>query len=289
MRMATSAAVLASLNEDLALEHGAIIQYAVQGIQLRDSPITAPVRGIAREEMWHFEWIAEAIRDRGGQPSLERAEVFLSTMMGGSMVKDVDTEHLAIEHYNKTLALIGDSDPDLSALLQRIVSDERSHAAEFQQLADVVRAHGEAAFAARPLTEPADIPVIGQTIGMEYTTVLQYLWNQYGCGDCERGDMYFELAVEEMRHLAWAGNYLPGLASPVPPEVPADRVRAIASVEEADRAAAFLEEHAEPFYAEMTAKAKSPALSRDLARARVQHAYHRYRLGAPASYEIFRR
>jgi bacterioferritin len=277
--MATSEEILASLDRDLALEHGAIVQYAVQGMQLRDSALSDPVRRMAREEMWHFEWLAEAIRDRGGTLSLERADVFLSVSMGESMAKDVDTEDLALEHYAHTLELVADSDPDLTALIDRIVSDERSHRDAFAALAHQVQADGEEAYAAHALTGPADIPVIGSTLGLEYAAILQYLWNKYGSGDCEQGETHFELAIDEMRHAGWVGAYLPGVVSPVAPPVPVERVRAVSSAEEASDAALLVEQQAAAHYAETTPQAQAAGLARDLARAASQHAYHRFLLG----------
>jgi bacterioferritin len=278
--MNTSPEVVASLNADLAFEHGAILQYVIHGVQLRDVGITDPVRKTAREEMWHFEWLVEAIRDRGGVPTLERADIFLSNSMADSMREDVATEDLALEHYAATLKLVGDSDPDLTRLIERIVADERHHRATFEQLSEHVSALGEATFAAHPLMGPEDMSVVGPTIGMEYATLLQYLFNKYGSGDCEQGEQYFEFAIDEMRHLSWAATYVPGVATtPVPPDVPVDRVRLVGSAAEARDAAHALEGVAAEFYAAKIPEAKSEPLAQDLTRAAGQHEYHRYRLG----------
>jgi bacterioferritin len=277
--MVTSPEVLASLNEDLALEHAAIVQYVVHGLQLRDSAITDPVRKMAREEMWHFEWLAEAIRDRSGEPQLGRADIFLSASMGDSMGEDVRTEDKALAHYQRTLGLVGESDPELTRLIERIVVDERHHRVAFERLASTVQANGEPAYAAHAMTGPEDLGVLGAMVGVEYGNVLQYLFNKYGCGDCTEGEQHFELAVDEMRHMSWAGNYVPGLvATPKPPDVPVDRVRWVRSTDEAREAARSLEEVASGFYSAKVGEAKSPTLAEDLARAAGQHEYHRYLL-----------
>jgi bacterioferritin len=277
--MSASSEVLSSLNEDMALEHGAIMQYVIHGVYLRDVGITDQVRKIAREEMWHFEWIAEAVRDRGGEGVLDRADMFLSTSMADSLQADVGTEDLALSHYGHTLGLVGDSDPELSRLLERIIIDERYHRLTFERLAQAVQAGGERAYAAHPITGPEDLAVIGPTIQTEYANVLQYLWNKYGCGDCEQAEAYFELAVDEMRHLSQVASYVPGLGGPQPADVPSDRVRAVHSTAEAHEAASLLEGLAASFYSEKSAAAKGRALSQDLVRAAVHHDYHRYRLG----------
>jgi len=280
--MATSPEILDSLREDLALEHGAILQYLIHGTFLRDSALTDPVRKIAREEMWHFEWLAEAIRDRGGEPALDRAEMFLSLSTRESMAEDVHTEDGAIAHYARTLEVIGDSDRALTRLIERIAEDERHHRATFERLADVVRVGGDDAYAAHPLMGPEDLAVVGPTIGLEYGSVLQNLFNKYGCGDCDAEEQYFEFAVDDMRHLGWAANFVPGFGPPQPPPVPTDTVRFVHSAEEAVEAAKRVESVSAAFYAEKTGQAKSPALADDLGRAASQHGYHRYVLGQDA-------
>ncbi len=273
--MTISAEALDSLREDQALEHGAIIQYVIHGALLRDVGITDPVRKMAREEMWHFEWLAEAIRDRGGEPTLDRARVLLPTSMADSMLVDVGTEDLALSHYAQTLELLGDSDPELSRLIERIVEDEHHHRATFQRLETEVRAGGEPAYAAHAIAGPEDLAVVGPTLGVEYASVLQYLWNKYGCGDCDQGEQYFEFAVDEMRHLVWAATYVPGLGTPAPPEVPFDSVRVVHSTAEAREAAERLEGVAAGFYSAKIGEAKSEDLAGDLRRALGQHDFHR--------------
>ena len=276
--MADSAAIIASLQTDMALEHAAIIQYVIHGVLLRDVGITDPVRKTAREEMWHFEWLSEAIRDRGGEPVLARDEVFLPVSLADSMREDVSAEDRALSHYAATLDLIGDSDPDLTRLIERIVADEHHHRKTFEQLAQHISDSGEQAVSAHPIMGPEDLAVVGPTIGTEYATILQYLWNKYGCGDCDKGERYFEFAVDEMRHLSWVATYVPGLGDPVPPPVPTNRVRAVQSTAEARAAAEQLEAGAAEFYSAKVGDAKSEALRDDLERALGQHDYHRAEL-----------
>lgn len=273
--MAVSSKIIESLMGDLALEHAAIVQYIINGAQLRDVSATDPVRKIAREEMWHFEWLTEAIRERGGVQPLDRGRVFVSTSMERSMQEDVAAEDRALSHYAHTLDVVGDSDVELTGLIERIVDDEHHHRAIFERLVSEVQAGGEPAYAAHPITGPEDLSVVGPTIGTEYTSVLQYLWNKYGCGDCEQSEQYFELAVDEMRHLTWVASYVPGLGDPMPPDVPSESVRAVGSTAEAREAAELLEGEAAGFYAAKIGEAASPALRDDLRRALGQHKFHR--------------
>lgn len=277
--MVTSADVLASLNEDLALEHGAIFQYVIHAVQLRDTNIADAVKRMSREEMWHLEWLVEAITDRGGEPELARADVFTSIAIGESLRRDVDTEEMALSHYRRTLEVVGDSDPDLTALIERIMDDERHHKAHFASLAEQVEQAGEEAWAAAPRIQPSDLAVIGPTMASEYAGILTYLWGKYGSGDCEQGEQFFDMAIDEMRHAGWVAGYTAGLGiAPQPPAVPVDAVAFVHSPSEARSAAERHEGAAGSFYAAKVPEASSPDLRSDMERAAVQHAYHRRQL-----------
>ncbi len=276
--MSDSAEIIASLKVDLALEHAAIIQYVIHGVLLRDVGLTDPVRKTAREEMWHFEWLSEAIRDRGGEPVLDRDEVFLPLSLAESMREDVAAEQRAISHYTKTLEVIGDSDRTLTRLIERIVADERHHHKTFEHLASQITEAGEGAVSAHPIMGPEDMAVVGPTIGTEYGTILQYLFNKYGCGDCDKGERYFEFAVDEMRHLSWVATFVPGLGDPVPPPVPFDSVRFPHSSGEAHDAADQIEMRAAEFYSAKVGEAKNEALRDELERALGHHEFHRAEL-----------
>ena len=275
----TSPELIASLNDDLAMEHGAILQYVVHGVQLRDSALGDLVRRTSREEMWHLEWLVEAIKARGGEPTLERADIVTSASITESIEVDTATEERALAHYGATLELVGDTDPELTALIGRIVDDERHHRHAFADLAEAIAADGDAAHTATPAIDPAEFAVIGPVIGTEYGNVLQYLWNKYGVGDCEAGEKYFELAVDEMRHVLWAAAYTSGFGKPQAPPMPPEWVRLPSDSAAALRAADEVEERTEGLYEGMVAAAQDPRLKADLERAQGQHAYHRHVLG----------
>jgi bacterioferritin len=274
--MATNEEIVGALNVDLSMEHGAIFQYMVHAAQLRDSVLAAKVMDMAREEMWHFDWLVEAIRDRGGEPTLERADVFLSSGLAESVRTDVATEQGALDHYERTLALIGDDDLKLSRLIERIMDDERHHMASFARMAEDIGREGEDAFAAAPRIRPEEMGVVGPVLAIEYEGILQYLWAKYGCGHGEESEGFFELAIDEMRHGYWAGGYLGGMGEPRAPAVPVESVAPVSSLDEAREAALVHERKAQGLYATAPESAVNPDLKSDLDRARFQHGYHRF-------------
>lgn len=275
---ADTARIVESLDADLALEHGAIFQYIVHSGQLRGTPLGEAVMEMAREEMWHLEWLAEAITERGGEPGLGRSEVFTSESVRESMTADVGAEDAALEHYARTLAVIGDADPALCRLIERIIDDERHHRAHFAELGDEVSRDGEAAYALRPVVSAPEIPLAAQALALEYEGLLRYMWSKFGCTEPEEAETFFELAVDEMRHGAWASNHLVGLGKPQTVPVPADRVELPRRPSEARERAAEYEAQAAATYARLSPSATDPSLKGDFARATFQHGYHRYLL-----------
>jgi bacterioferritin len=274
----TSQAVLDSLNVDLSKEHGAIIQYLIHGAQVRDSVLRCSIFEAAREEMWHMEWLTEAIRDRGGASTLDRQEsIFASEGIVRNLQADVDAESDALAHYEKTLATIRDTDEELTTLINRIMDDERAHRTSFTMMADRVGADGEPAFLAKPAISPTDAGNSAPMIGLEYEGLLQYLQNKYGVEDRETAETYFELAINEMRHLKWVATCYGGLPPQIPPN-PKDRVAMTEGESQAFQRAEQYEGKAQQTIAAVSGKLAGTDIKNELGRIDFQHAYHRFQL-----------
>ncbi len=63
------------LNEDLEGEHAAIIQYLTHAYAMGEGEMACEIEAIAREEMRHFDWLAEGIVSLGGVPSIKRGDM----------------------------------------------------------------------------------------------------------------------------------------------------------------------------------------------------------------------
>lgn len=275
--MPISREALDSLNVDLAKEHAAVYQYEAHAAQLRDTAISRLVREMAREEMWHMEWLIEAISERGGEPAVGREAVYLSEGLVTSLEKDVEAEIGALEHYDATLALVR-QDEELVRLLERVMDDERHHRSVFEQLAGEVGAGAEQAFAARLRISPTEAQAAAPVIELEYEGLLQYLWNKYGCGDCEQAETYFELAINEMRHMGWIADDSAGVGVPRAAEGVTGRVtRVRTKVGAHDRAEGY-EQHAREVLSSAEEGVADDRLRDDLRRVAFQHDYHRFQL-----------
>ncbi len=120
-----------ALNEDIALELGAITQYMwhhIMATGLESPDLKVKFREISLVEMRHAEMFAERLSYLGGIPTVEPAPV----KMGGDLKKmiqdDLDGERNAIKKYKADLKLARDlGDVVTARMLEDIIIDEESH------------------------------------------------------------------------------------------------------------------------------------------------------------------
>jgi bacterioferritin len=199
--------IIALLNQDLEGEHAAIIQYLVHAYAMGEGEMACEIEAIAREEMRHFDWLAETIVGLGGTPSLERGDM----RTGGEAVpdwmnNDVLQEKDAITLYEEHIKAIGD--PKIKRLLQRILSDEKSHRGDFEHF--VNKAQKEGAKDLRGSRQDKVAQVLNWGIEHEYTVVLQYLLHSYTAPNEDVKKEMDDQAINEMQHLGWLSEEMVG-------------------------------------------------------------------------------
>lgn len=206
--------IISLLRADMADEHAAIVQYLQHAYALGESGEACEIEGIAREEMRHFDWLAEAIVELGGDPNLERGFVDLEGVTPAEwMVHDVAAEERAIAQYRDHISRI--DDPKIKRLLERILADEESHKGDFEGMVEELAAEqsGEQII----LTErkasgipPHVVDILQSGIKHEYTVVLQYLYHDFVMPECEISREIEMQAINEMQHLGWLSEELAG-------------------------------------------------------------------------------
>ena len=199
--------IIALLNQDLEGEHAAIIQYLVHAYAMGEGEMACEIEAIAREEMRHFDWLAETIVNLGGTPSLERGDM----RTGGESVpdwmrNDVLQEKDAITLYEEHIKAI--SDPKMKRLLQRILSDEKSHQGDFEHF--VNKAKKEGARDLRGSRQDKVAQVLNWGIEHEYTVILQYLLHSYMTPNKDVQKEMEDQAINEMQHLGWLSEEMVG-------------------------------------------------------------------------------
>ena len=199
--------VLKLLSFDLESEHAAIIQYLTHAYGMGEGELACEVEAIAREEMRHFDFLAEKIVEIGGKISLERGNM----RMGGQFVvdwmqNDVLLEEDAIGRYSKQIEII--DEPDTVVLLRRILSDENAHHDKFSHFGQKANINNM-----RDIRGSQDNQVnrfLNRSIGQEYTVILQYLLHSYLTDDEKTKKELQDQATNDMQHLGWMAEELVG-------------------------------------------------------------------------------
>jgi len=192
--------IIALLNQDLEGEHAAVIQYLVHAYAMGEGEMACEIEAIAREEMRHFDWLAETIVSLGGTPSIDRGDM----RTGGESVpewmeNDVLLEKDAITLYEEHINSV--SDPKIKRLLQRILSDEKSHRGNFEHF--VNKAQKEGVEDLRGVRQDNVAQILNWGIEHEYTVILQYLLHSYMTSNKDVKKEMEDQAINEMQHLGW--------------------------------------------------------------------------------------
>lgn len=199
--------IIALLRRDMEGEHQAIIQYLNHAYTMGREDLAPEIEAIARDEMRHFDWLADLIVELGGEPSLKRDPVdFSRAAPAEQMRKDVGLEETAIAQYRAHIEAIDDDHVRL--VLSRILHDEQAHKGIFEGLAEAV-GQGEAVeVAGEAPSAPAKPPgrlieILNQGVRHEYTVILQYLYHSFVAEDMELAEGLQNAAINEMQHMGW--------------------------------------------------------------------------------------
>jgi bacterioferritin len=261
--------IIKILNADLQDEHGAIIQYLSQAYAMGEGEMSCEIEAIAREEMRHLDWLAEAIVEMGGTPSIKRGKM----RMGGEQVPEwmqnsVLLEEDAIKNYQEHIKMI--DDPKIKRLLERILSDEMSHHGDFAHFVDKSKKEGMKDLRGNRQDEVTG--VLNWGIEHEYTVVLQYLLHSYMAKNEDMKKEMEDQAINEMQHLGWlAEELVDGGSSPVIEHTDVNQSTSMPDMLKADIS---IEKQVAAEYDRAAKEVKDPGLKKLLTRIRDHEIYH---------------
>jgi len=261
--------IVALLNEDLEGEHGAIIQYLTHAYAMGEGELACEIEALAREEMRHLDWLADAIVGLGGKPSMKRGKM---RMVGKSvpdwMKSNVLLEKDAITMYKEHIKAI--SDRKIKRLLKRILSDEESHHGDFVHFVD--KAKKEGAKDLRGDRKDKVTQVLNWGIEHEYTVVLQYLLHSYMATNEEMKQEMQDQAINEMQHMGWlAEEMVSGKANPRIEHAKIDKSTKMVDMLRAD---IKIEKEVADEYDRAAKEVTAPDLKKLLTRIRDHELYH---------------
>ena len=261
--------IIALLNKDLEGEHGAIIQYLTHAYAMGEDELACEIEALAREEMRHLDWLADAIVGLGGKPSMKRGKM---RMVGKSvpdwMKSNVLLEKDAITMYKEHIKAI--SDRKIKRLLKRILSDEESHHGDFVHFVD--KAKKEGAKDLRGDRKDKVTQVLNWGIEHEYTVVLQYLLHSYMATNEEMKQEMQDQAINEMQHMGWlAEEMVSGKANPRIEHAKIDKSTKMVDMLRAD---IKIEKEVADEYDRAAKEVTAPDLKKLLTRIRDHELYH---------------
>lgn len=198
------------LTKDLEGEHAAIIQYLVHAYSMGEGEIACEIEAIARDEMRHFDWLAETIVSLGEAPSMTRGTMRTA---GGPvsdwMRDDLFQEDDGIAMYESHIRII--KDPKINRLLTRILADEKAHRAVFHHL--IGKANKVGARDVRGHRFDDVTKTLNWGIAHEYNVILQYLFHRYMTPRVDVQREMEDQAINEMQHLSWLSETLVDIGS----------------------------------------------------------------------------
>jgi bacterioferritin len=206
--------ILEMLQDSLRAVHGAIVQLMSHAYRIHDLQSLHAIEGIARQEMRHFKWLSEMVVKLGGNPTLERAPVFVEPASPLIWITaDVALIEDAIARY-RTAADAAQALPEVKRLFERLLADEEDHRGKLMELVGYWREKPEPEAPLEldhiePHSEDGRIHgFLDFAIKHEYAVILQYLHHSFLLGDQRVSRDMEEIAIEEMRHLGWLSEKL---------------------------------------------------------------------------------
>jgi bacterioferritin len=261
--------IIALINQDLEGEHAAIIQYLVHAHAMGEGEMACEIEAIAREEMRHFDWLAETIAGLGGTPSLERGDMRTSGKSVSDWMKnDVLLEEDGIALYEEHIKIIGN--PKIKRLLKRILSDEKSHRGDFEHF--VTKAQKEGAKDLRGSRQDKVTKVLNWGIEHEYTVILQYLLHSYMTPNEDVKKEMEDQAINEMQHLGWLSEEM--VDKKGSPKIEHTKVDKSAKTADMLRADIKIEKKVAAEYDRAAKEIEDPDLKELLTRIRDHEIYH---------------
>ena len=261
--------VIDLLNQDLESEHGAIVQYLTHAYAMGEGEIACEIEAIAREEMRHLDWLAEAIVELGGVPSLKRGKMRMEgKTVANWMQNGVLLEEDAMGPYQEHIKAI--DDPKIKRLLQRILSDEESHHGDFKHFVEKAKKQGMQDV--RGSRSDRVIQTLNWGVEHEYTVILQYMFQSYMTTNPEAKKQLEDQAINEMQHLGWLAEKIIDISGN--PKIEHTEVNQSTKTADMLRADIKVENEVAATYDRAVKESEEPGLKELLIRLRDHEIYH---------------
>lgn len=201
------------LNQDLADEHASIIRYLIHAYQVgEDTPFGTMLMNTAREEMWHTDWLGDAIGELGAEPRMEKGVYPYDATSEASILRSyMDWETRLVQMYQEQAEQV--EDREISRMLLQEGLESETHRRRFE---DWLERLGPAAeepfeFGEESGFSPEMLDRFQDETTDHYKLVLQELRHAFVLEEesCPVGS---EIELSAMRHMKHMSHFAEGLA-----------------------------------------------------------------------------
>jgi bacterioferritin len=125
--------LVAMLNRDLADEHVSILRYLIHAYQVgEDTPFGSMLLSTAREEMWHMNWLGDAIGELGEEPRMEKGEYPYDPTSNASILRSyMEWEANLVQVYAEQAEQV--EDHEISRMLLQEGLESETHRRRFEE------------------------------------------------------------------------------------------------------------------------------------------------------------
>ncbi len=201
------------LNRDLADEHASVIRYLIHAYQAgEDTPLGAMMLSMAREEMWHMDWLADEIGEMGAEPDMKQGVYPHDPTSNASLLRSyIAWEDNLVVAYAKQAEQV--DAPDTKRILMQQSEESAIHSQRFAKMLAKLGPEGEEplAYAESQKFSAEFANRIKHDMSDEYRLVLQHLRHSFVLED-ESCPVSSELELTAMRHMKHLSYFAEELA-----------------------------------------------------------------------------
>jgi len=206
-------ALIDMLNRDLEDEHVSVTRYLIHAYQAgEDTPLGAFMLSMAREEMWHMDWLADEIGEMGAEPDMKQGVYPHDPTSNASLLRSyIAWEDNLIEAYAKQADMV--ESEELKRILMQQSTESAIHSKRFAAMLEKLGPEGEEPLEHAETGEfsPALVHRMQSEMTDEYRLVLQHLRHAFVFEE-ESCPVSSELELTAMRHMKHLSHFAEELA-----------------------------------------------------------------------------
>jgi bacterioferritin len=205
-------ALIEMLNADLRDEHASVIRYLIHSYQVgEDTPLGALLLSMSREEMWHMDWLADAIGEMGEEPDMAPGLYPHDPTSNASLLRSyIEWEDGLVKAYAGQAERV--SDPEIKRILMQQSKESAIHSQRFASALEKLGEEGEEPLAYEDSGEfsPEMVQRFQDETTVEYKLVLQHLRHAFVL-ESDHPELG-ELEIVAMRHMKHLSHFAEELA-----------------------------------------------------------------------------